>query len=61
MNTSTETIPTDFDPDTVFEITLQTANEKHPRATRIPSGLHPVITLGKEFDRRGIPESALHD
>lgn len=61
MNTINQTIPTAFSSETSFAIALGEAN---PSPKRAAEGLLPfcfALPSEDDFNRRGIPESALHD
>jgi len=61
MNTTNQTIPTAFSPETSFAIALNEADTQHERVTETLIPFHMMLPSEAEFASRGIPESALHD
>lgn len=61
MNTINQTIPTIFSPETAFPIALAESNQQTERTTEALLPFRFMLPSEDEFNRRGIPESALHD
>ena len=61
MNTITESIPTVFNPETAFALSLQNADAKFNLADEGFTPRRFVLPTDDGFAGRGIPESALHD
>jgi len=61
MNTITESIPTVFNPETAFVLSLQNAADKSNRADEIFTPRRFARPTEDTFAERGIPQSALHD
>ena len=61
MNALAESIPTVFNPETTFAIALHNANERRDRANAEFVPYRFELPPRNEFERPGIPESALHD
>ena len=61
MNTITESIPTVFNPETAFVLSLQNAADQSKRADEIFTPRRFTLPTDDGFAGRGIPESALHD
>jgi hypothetical protein len=61
MNTNNQTIPTAFSPETAFAIALNEANQQCQQVTEVLMPFRFMLPSEDEFNRRGIPESALHD
>jgi len=61
MKTLTESIPTVFNPETAFELSVQLGDEKPSRADEafIPHWVMPPP--GDNSFRHGVPWSAIHD
>jgi hypothetical protein len=61
MNTSNQNIPTSFSPETSFAIALGEPSQPSERISKTPLPFRFVVPSEDDFNRRGIPESALHD
>jgi hypothetical protein len=61
MNTITESIPTVFNPETAFALSLQSADDKFNRADEAFTSRRFTLATDDRFAGHGIPESALHD
>ena len=61
MNTTNQTIPATFSPDTVFAITLTESKQTPEHASEKPMSFQFAWPAEEELQFRGIPESALHD
>ena len=61
MKTLTESIPTVFNPETAFALSVQQGDEKSSRADEafIPHWVMPPPA--DDFFRHGVPWSAIHD
>jgi hypothetical protein len=61
MNTINQTIPTAFSPETSFAIPLGESNQQPEFAGAALVPFRFMLPSEDDFNRRGIPESALHD
>jgi hypothetical protein len=61
MKTLTESIPTVFNPETAFVLSLQNADDKPNRADETFVPRRFALPTGDRFAERGIPQSAIHD
>ena len=61
MNTISESIPTVFNLETAFVLSLQNADDKFNRADETFTLRRFALPTEDEFAGRGIPESAIHD
>jgi len=61
MNTSNQSIPTAFSPDTTFAIALSDFSDRSESNNETFVPFRFRLPPEDEFIRRGIPESALHD
>jgi len=61
MNTSNQSIPTVFSPDTTFAIAVSEFSDRSERPDESIVPFRFQLPPEDEFIRRGIPESALHD
>jgi hypothetical protein len=61
MKTLTESIPTAFNPETAFALSVQPGDEKSSRADEAFTPRRFTLPMDDGFAGRGIPESALHD
>ena len=61
MNTSNQTIPTIFSPNTTFAIAIGEFSDRSEGNNETFGPFRLRLPPEDEFIRRGIPESALHD
>jgi hypothetical protein len=61
MNTITESIPTVFNPETAFVLSLQSTDDKFNRADEAFTPRRFTLPTEDRFAERGIPQSAIHD
>jgi len=61
MKTLTESIPTVFNPETAFILSLQNAKDKPNRVDEAFTPHRFALPTEDRFAERGIPQSAIHD
>ncbi len=61
MKTITESMPTVFNPETAFVLSLPNAEDKPNRADEAFIPLRFALPTENRFAERGIPQSAIHD
>jgi len=61
MKTLTECIPTVFNPETAFVLSLQNADDKANRADEAFTPRRFALPTEDSFAECGIPQSAIHD
>ena len=61
MNTTIESIPTTFAPETAFALSLRTSERQEILAEELPVHVVLDLTLNPDREWRGIPHSALND
>ena len=61
MNTISESIPTIFNTETAFVLSLQNADDKFNRADEAFTPRRFALPTDDGLAGRGIPESAIHD